>query len=64
MGYNLQKFWITMLYAWNWQNIVNQLYFNLKKKRKKEMLSSECNEIFFKEWFIWLHQVLVAACGI
>ena len=29
--------WITLLYTWNWHNIVNQLYLNkhfLKKKKK------------------------------
>ena len=24
--------WITLLYTWNWHNIVNQLFFNLKKR--------------------------------
>ena len=26
--------WVTLLYSKNWYNIVNQLYFNLKKKNK------------------------------
>ena len=30
MGYNLQKYWITVLYIWNWHNIVNELHFNKK----------------------------------
>ena len=24
--------WITLLYTWNYHNIVNQLYFNIKQK--------------------------------
>ena len=32
MGYNLQKYWITMLYTWNQYNIVNQVYLNKKEK--------------------------------
>ena len=26
--------WITLLYTWNQQNIINQLYFNKMKKKK------------------------------
>ena len=28
--------WVALLYSRNWHNIVNQLYFNLKKKGKKQ----------------------------
>ena len=28
--------WITLLYTWNYHNIVNQLYFNIKEKIKKK----------------------------
>ena len=28
--------WITVLYTWNWHNIVNQLYFDWKKKNDSE----------------------------
>ena len=31
MEYNLSKYWITTLDAWNQYNIVNKLYFNFKK---------------------------------
>ena len=39
MEYNLQKYWITMLYTWNEHNIVNWLYFN-KTKKKFESVES------------------------
>ena len=32
--------WVTLLYSRDWHNIVNQLYFNLKKKRKKMLFVS------------------------
>ena len=28
--------WVTLLYSRDWHSIVNQLYFNLKKLKKKE----------------------------
>ena len=31
---NLSELWITILYAWNLQNIAHQLYFSKKKKKK------------------------------
>ena len=34
MEHNLKKLWITLLYTWNWHNIVHQQYLNLKKKRR------------------------------
>ena len=37
MEYNLQKYWITVLYTWKEHNIVNWLYFNKIKKKKKEI---------------------------
>ena len=35
MEYNLQKYWIAMLYTWNENNTVNNLYF------KKNFLKGE-----------------------
>ena len=28
--------WVTLLYSRDWYNIVNQLYFNLKKKKESK----------------------------
>ena len=33
MEYNLQEYWVTILYTWNSHNIVKQPFFNLKRKR-------------------------------
>ena len=43
--------WVNLLYSRNWQNIVNQLYFNKMKKKitlysspkKKKKKKKECN---------------------
>ena len=32
MEYNLYKRWITLLYTWSFYNIINQPYWNKKKK--------------------------------
>ena len=29
--------WFTLLYTWNWHNIISQLYSTLKKKKKKQI---------------------------
>lgn len=34
MENNLLKLWITMLYTWNLNNTVNELYFSKKKKKE------------------------------
>ena len=35
--------WVTFLYSRNWHNIVNHLYFNLKKVEKIKRMN-ECNK--------------------
>ena len=34
MEYNLQKYWITMLYTWNQHNIMQTNYTSIKEKSK------------------------------
>ena len=41
MEYNLQKTWTTMLYTWNLHDIINQLYFNGKKKEFISFLATD-----------------------
>ena len=58
MEYNLQKCWILSLYTWNEHNLVNQLYFN-KKKRKTTQENQNCilMKMFTAMWVrLWKKQ--------
>ena len=48
--------WVTLLYSRNWHNIVNQLYFNLKKRIKgPKEIQPLVNSGYLEDWVFSLH---------